>query len=64
MLPAKQALDLLQDLFSTLASISYVVCKVGNKSCGRSEACFICSMNYCCDHDIDSSKSLVSSQFW
>ena len=47
MLHSKQASDLLQDLFPTLVdSIS----KVGNKSF-RSEACFVCSMNYCCDHD-------------
>ena len=25
--------------------------EVGNKSCSRYEACFICNMNYC-DHDI------------
>ena len=54
MLHTKQASDLLQDLFPTLASMSYAVCQRRNKSCSRSEACFACSMimNYCCDHDI------------
>ena len=35
-----------------------------NKSCSRSEACFVCSMNYCycCDYGIHNSKSHVSSQ--
>ena len=52
MLHTKQASDLLQDLFPILASMSYAVCQVGNKSCSRSEACFVCNMSYCCDHDI------------
>ena len=30
---------------------------LGNKSCSRSEACFVCSMNYFCDYDIHNSKS-------
>ena len=34
--------------------------KVGNKSCSRSEACFVCSMNYCCDHDNSYIASIVS----
>ena len=62
MLHIKQASDLLQDLIPTLTSMSSA--KLGNKYCSRSEACFVCSMNYCnsCDHD--SSKSHVGSQCW
>ena len=59
MLHTKQPSDLLQDLFQTEQLIE---AKVENKSCSRSEVCFVCSMNYCCDHDVRSNKSHVSSQ--
>ena len=60
MLHTKQASNLLQDLFPTLAdSITHNI--IGNKSCSRFEACFARNMNYYCDHDICSSKSHVSS---
>ena len=37
---------------------------IRNKSCSRSEAYFVCSMNHCCKHDIRGSKSHVSTQCW
>ena len=43
-----------------LATHQHWLAKVGNKSCSRSDACFVCNMNYCCDHDVFSSKSHVS----
>ena len=62
MLHTKQASNLLQDLFSTLTPMGYAVAKVGNRSCSRFEAClYAFSMNYCCDHDIHSSKSVANA---
>ena len=44
MLHTKQASDLLQDLFPTLALWVMLFAKVGNIPCNRSEACFECQL--------------------
>ena len=61
MLHTKQASDLLQDLFPTLAFMSYALCQVWNKSCSRSKACFVCNINYCYDHDIVSNMAVANA---
>ena len=57
-----------KSLRSTIRFIPYfgfyeLVCKlspkVRNNSCVRSEACFVCSMSYCCDHVVHVSHMSV-----